>query len=197
MIKSYRTAQVLAQELLAQAAGNEPRITEDLQIIASEVSAEMVGLENRFKSVESLTRKIIDMIKINSQVIEEIDEKINDALRYTLILSVENYADGFHNSIEKLWGNGYFVPENRIWNAWKNIGTQFDKGYRGINTTVISSQKQIFELQFHTEESFRLKTETHHLYQEMRDKDISEEREIKLVEMMKVKAAEVKRPEGI
>jgi hypothetical protein len=197
VIKPYQSAQILAQKLLAEAAESEPQITADLKTIASEIFAEMVGLENRFKSLESLTRKIIDMIKINLQAIEEIDEKINDALRYTLILSVEKYADSYHKTIETLWESGYFVPEKRIWNAWENIGTPFDKGYRGINITVISSQKQIFELQFHTEESFRLKNETHSIYEEMRDKNISKEREIELVKTMRAKAAEVKRPKGI
>jgi hypothetical protein len=39
VIKSYQTAQVLAQELLAQAQENEPQITDDLQIIVEKVTA--------------------------------------------------------------------------------------------------------------------------------------------------------------
>lgn len=199
MIKpfAHEQARYLARKLLVEAEENEPPITADLQKIALEISAEIFDLENKFKTDESLTRKIFNAVKINSLPLEEISETVNDALRYTFIFSPENYAKGFHKAIEMLWEAGYFVPERRMWNAWKNIGTEFDKGYRGINITAISSQKQIFELQFHTAESYRLKNETHHFYEEIRDKNISVEREKELVKMMKKKAAAVKRPEGI
>ena len=49
MNKSHITAQNLAQELLSQAVENEPKITGELQTIATQVSAELVGLENKFK----------------------------------------------------------------------------------------------------------------------------------------------------
>ena len=67
---------------------------------------------------------------------------------------------------ETLWKNlrqqNYVIHKELIWNAWKNIGTSFDKGYRGINSTVISSHSQIFELQFHTAEKFSFeKVKTH------------------------------------
>ena len=60
MIESFahKQARRLARKLLAEAGENEPQITNDLQKIASEISAEMIGLENKFKSEESLARKI-------------------------------------------------------------------------------------------------------------------------------------------
>ncbi|MDQ3180889.1 MAG: hypothetical protein M3Q33_10255, partial [Acidobacteriota bacterium] len=76
-------ARGLAKKLLAQAEENEPKITADLQTIAWEVSAQMVGLENKFKSEESLTRKLVDTANANSQTLEEVAEIINDALRFT------------------------------------------------------------------------------------------------------------------
>ena len=51
---------------------------------------------------------------------------------------------------------------------WQKAGTTFDTGYRGINATLISPNGQKFELQFHTPESFKLKMETHSLYEEVR-----------------------------
>ncbi len=47
-----------AKNLLKQAGKNEPKITQDLQKSASEVSAEMIGLEYKFKSEASLTEMI-------------------------------------------------------------------------------------------------------------------------------------------
>ena len=202
MIKAYRTAQVLAQELLAQAAGNEPRITADLQMIAAEVSAEMIE-ENKFKTQASLIRKLL-LLAGKDLTDKSFDQKLrkfarlnNDSLRYTFIFSIENYWKGFQNALEKLRQNGFVVPPNRIWNAWENVGTPRDTGYRGINITIISSQKQRFELQFHTEESFRMKTETHRFYEELRNIKTSDERRKEIIKEMLELAKKITRPEGI
>jgi hypothetical protein len=197
VIKSYQTAQLLAQELLLQAQKNEPNITADLQNIAEKVTAEMVGLERKFKTEESLTRKLAETAEVSSEKIERVAESVNDALRYTFVLPFEIYAESFQKAIEILINSDYQVPKKRIWNAWKNIGRSRDKGYRGINITVISSQNQKFELQFHTAESFALKTETHNLYKELRSKMVSEKREIELITKMKKAAWRVSKPEGI
>lgn len=173
----------LAKNLIAQAEKNEPHITADLQKIAEELLAEMKGLENRFKTVQSLTRKLAKESKVSAKVFIDLGysvneaieksnkrqaERNNDVLRYTFIFALEKYVFSFKQTIEKLQLKGYEIPAKRIWNAWKNIGTTFDKGYRGINITVISSEKQKFELQFHTMESYELKTKTHPLYKLLR-----------------------------
>lgn len=168
-----------------------------MQIIGAEISAKMIGLENKFKTEESLARKLFDIADISSQTIETVGETINDVLRYTFILSVENYSDIFQQAIEMLWKNGYYVPENRIWNAWKNIGKKIDKGYRGINITVISSQKQIFELQFHTVESYQLKSEMHDLYKESRKKETSMERRKEIKQIFVKAAGKIQIPDGV
>ncbi len=82
----------------------------DLQKIALEVSAEMIGLEHKFKSEESLTRKIADeaaksaksLIDFGYSVDEAIEKSIkrraernNDALRYTFVFPLEKYVFGF------------------------------------------------------------------------------------------------------
>ena len=54
-----RKARHLAKELLKQAKENEPTITADLQSITRKISAEMAGLENKFKTEMSLTRKLL------------------------------------------------------------------------------------------------------------------------------------------
>lgn len=201
-----------AKNLLKQAEKNEPPITEDLQKIVSDVKAEMVGLEHRFKTEESLTRKISDesaksaksFVDFGYSIDEAVEKSIkrqsarnNDALRYTFLFPFEKYVFGFRQSLQKLKQNGFKVPENKIWNAWKNIGTVFDKGYRGINITLISSRKQIFELQFHTRASYELKTETHSFYEESRQKQTSHERKVEIAEIIIGLAEKVKLPKRV
>jgi len=200
VIESFTTnreVRRLAKNLLAQAVANEPKITADLQTIAREVSAEMVGLENKFKSEMSLIRKLIDMANINAQTLEEVGEIINDGLRYTFVLPFEIYAEGFRETINRLYKIGCQIPAHRVWNTWKIVGIRRDRGYRGINITVLSSQKQIFELQFHTSESYRFKTETHDLYKEARNRETLPERRNEIREEFIKKAKEILIPKGV
>ncbi len=118
-----------AKGLLEQAGENEPEITKDLQKIASEVSAEIVGLEHKFKSEESLTEKLADKIGANLPNLliagfsedEAIKEAINlrakqnnDALRYTFLLSAEEYIFAFKKTLNSLAKLNYKIPERRI-----------------------------------------------------------------------------------
>ena len=111
-----------AKELRTQAGKNEPEITKELQKIASEVSAEMIGLENKLKSEESLTRKIAEGSVKNvrklfesgnslENAIEEVTkiraERNNDTLRYTFLFSFEKYVFGFRQSLQKLKQSGF------------------------------------------------------------------------------------------
>lgn len=207
-----RQAARYAKELLEQVVRTEPLITADLREIALEISAEVIGLEYKFKSEESLTRKIAEtsfknikrLIEANyaqkiavAKAIEISAEKNNDALRYTFVLSSDNYVFGFKQALQKLKARHFKVSENTIWNAWKNIGTLFDKGYRGINATIISSQDQLFELQFHTRSSYKLKVETHFLYEELRLLKTSPERKSEIVKELRKSAQTVRIPKGV
>ena len=210
--KIRQKAAQYAKVLLKRAHAHEPGITADLQKTALEVAAEMIGLEHKFKSEESLTRKIAEnsirnvrkLLELEyfleeaiAETIETKARDINDYLRYTFVFSDENYVFGFKSSLQKLKQNNFTVPENKIWNAWKNIGTLFDKGYRGINITIFSSQGQIFELQFHTEASFKLKTETHFFYEELRIRKTARERKNEIVQKLLKVAQAVSVPKGV
>ena len=192
-----KEAQRLAKKLLAEARAHEPAITAALQTIAHEVAADLFGLEHKFKTGTSLLRKLTDAAGDNSAELRRKAKSVNDILRYTFVLPFEVYAVCFRQTRERLREFGYYIPERRIWNAWQTIGERFDRGYRGINITVISLQKQKFELQFHTAASFALKTETHFLYEELRRKEISEERQVELIEELKNAAKSLLRPEGV
>ena len=185
----------LARQLLAEAGQNEPEITNDVEEIASVLGAKVVSLENKFKTKESLARKLTDYSITRNISLEKVATRINDALRYTLLFSLENYLQDYDSALKLLVEKGYEVQ--RIWNAWSNEGKPKDAGYRGINGTIISSKNQKFEIQFHTEESFRLKTKTHGLYEERRNPNISKERDEGILQIMQELATKVERPKGI
>lgn len=96
-----KDAQRLSKELIAQAKKHEPQITTVLQNIASEVSAQIIGLENKFKTEESLTRKLLLLAKkdssnqSNRKKLAKFARLNNDALRHTFVFPAEKYAKGF------------------------------------------------------------------------------------------------------
>ena len=178
-------AQKEAVKLIKQANDTEPAmfqyIMNDLKDVSKQTNGEMIGLEYRFKSEESLTRKITDrsnrvekaLIKQGKTPAEakqvaltETVTGVNDALRYTMSFPKEKYYSSYEKTIEILEKQGYKVEA--VANFWSKSGTRFDTGYRGINTTLLSPTGQKFELQFHTPESFKLKMDTHSLYEEAR-----------------------------
>ena len=187
----------LAEQLLAKAKESEPTITKDLKAAAESNNAQLVGLGNKFKSKDSLVRKLVDESIRRNIPIEKIARRNNDTLRYTFLLDEEDYGKSFLNTLIELRKSGYDIPNKRIWNAWNLKDLETDIGYRGINITVISSQKQKFELQFHTKDSFRLKTKTHNLYEELRNPKTSEAGKIEITKKMLELAEKIKRPKGI
>lgn len=210
--KIQETSAKYAQKLIREAIRNEPAITKDLQKIASEVSAEMVGLENKFKANDSLSEKITQKTQKNIKIFRESDysfeeafekalkiqvKNINDVLRYTFILPFDSYVFTFKKSLENLKRNGYKILENKIWNAWKRAGTKYDKGYHGINITIISSQNQVFEIQFPTRKSFQLKMENHNLYKKAVSAKSSVEASKRAIQKMVESAKNILIPEGV
>jgi hypothetical protein len=118
----------------------------------------------------------------------------NDTLRYTFILPLEIYFFSFKKTLSALKDSGY--DTKRIWNAWRNVETPYDAGYRGVNATIISSQSQKFEIQFHTKESFQLKTKTHHLYKRAVSRKTSAERRAQFIRTMIDAAKDISIPKG-
>ena len=191
--EQLKTQQMSREEAVKQietVKRNEPLITNALQTIEKETGGVLVGLENRFKSEESLTRKFTDRAQkditkaekrgknadeIRNKTLQKISDKNNDALRYTYTFSPEKYVEGYNKTVKTLEKQGYKL-ESEPKNWWLDKGMKDDTGYRGINATFISPAGQKFEVQFHTPESFKFKNDTHYLYEEVRKPSVSEQR---------------------
>lgn len=153
------------EELRQKAIDVEPEITEKITEIISSVGAKTAGLEYRLKSLESLKRKV------ETEVLAGISEKqainsVKDVIRYTAILDVNNFVlqyDKIQSALEK---QGYFTVV--VKNTWKDSAV-----YKGVNTfvtTLIKKDNVVFELQYHTQQSFDLKNGVlHNLYEQFRD----------------------------
>ena len=189
-------------ELLEIASKNEPHITEDLMVIAKENTSALVGLENRFKSENSLYRKLNDRLSIQdfssfrfAEVLDDFAKNINDILRYTMDFKFESYTSDCLKTLQMLEEKNYQIK--KIWNAWLTFQTRLDLGYRGVNTTLINPRRQIFELQFHTSESYTAKEANHFLYEQMRLQTTNKESRKRLRQTQIENVANLKFPQNI
>ena len=181
---------VEADGLLKRAAAIEPIITGDLQRMAAAVQARMAGLDYRFKGRESLIRKIESKTWRRDVTPARAAANITDVLRYTVLLDGESFVSQYWQLQEQLAASGY--QTNKVSNTWRKNAV-----YKGINTTIIKNG-QVFELQFHTEQSFNLKNnELHKLYEEAREISTSTERRAELQRQMVELSRQIPTPPGI
>lgn len=161
-----QSATGLAIDRLNEALDSEMAITQDLASLTDEDS-HLTGLENRFKGLESLSRKIRDDSREKNISLQGAAEGVGDVLRYTMVISPEKYADSVKSSMDNLTDKGYRVLKFR--NAWG------DKYYQGINVVMQDKNDCKFELQFHTPQSFDIKTKSHEFYEIRRSSTATEE----------------------
>lgn len=183
-------AKAVAAQAIAKAKAVEPLITADMKVIAQSANAQMAGLEYALKSKSSLARKIeTEMLNAGIHADEAVAD-MKDVLRYTMLLDADNFTQSYQKVVGELLARGYHMPI--IKNTWRN-----GMMYKGINTNLVKDG-QVFELQFHTRESFDLKNgKLHELYEEWRLPSTPETRKIILQKEMLALSDNLKTPKDI
>ncbi|MBN6067316.1 minor capsid protein [Aggregatibacter actinomycetemcomitans] len=168
----------------------EPTITADINNIAVKAGGKLVGLENRLKSPSSIKRKIEAEVADGFSKSLSLN-KIRDAIRYTTVFKEKDFVTRYKAMQYLLAIKGYKTII--VKNTWKN-----DSAYKGVNTFIQNEDGDIFEMQYHTQQSFDLKNGLlHKLYEQFRDpKTPFHEKEKLLLEMRKL-SSKIKVPEGI
>ncbi|WP_230886981.1 hypothetical protein [Streptomyces spinoverrucosus] len=150
-------------QFMDRALATEPHITEAVQAAAGHVEhGKLNGLEYRLKGEDSLKRKVATALLEDARLTpERALANIRDSLRYTVEIPPRDYSHGVQQAVDDLRARGF---ENVTFkNTWES------SGYKGINSTWRDpSTGQIFEVQFHTPESFVAKMDTHALYEKGR-----------------------------
>jgi N12 class adenine-specific DNA methylase len=151
-----------AADSIAAATLAEPPITQLLQDVAGTFGGHMEGLRNRLKTQGSLSRKVRDKSLLKGRPQADIAAGMNDVLRYTMILDPDQYAAGAQSVLDGFVARGFtIVDADNTW-APGNV-------YQGINAVLRAPNGALFELQFHTPESFAAKSSTHADYELARD----------------------------
>jgi len=155
-----------ASRVLAKAAEAEPALTSALETAMAETGGKMVGLQHRLKTAESLARKIAKDAEERGISVPEAAARVRDAVRYTAVFPPEKLVAGAESTLARLKSEGNTVV--KLKNTWLDPHSS----YKGVNVQLRTPSGQVFELQFHTADSYRTKEElTHAIYEKMRKLD--------------------------
>ena len=150
-----------AQKAMARyrgAVGNEPVVSESVARVAQATGMQVEGFEHRVKTDVSYLRKVAAEYQNGA-----IDYQANDILRYTFTATPDKLVEKMQASVEEFSKLGYNTVV--VKNTWLNVATP----YKGINTVLVNTAGTRFELQYHTPESYALKSgELHRLYEQWR-----------------------------
>ena len=159
-VDEQKEADKYAQQLYDAAQKAEPDVTAVLRSLESD-KAHLEGLENRLKTLESTGRKILTNAHDMEISIEEASKTITDSLRYTFVIEDSDYVDMTRLITDTLIAGGYTVY------SFRNYWAKKDVAYQGINALFMSKDGVIFELQYHTPDSYETKGEKTHAYYEI------------------------------
>lgn len=148
-----------AIRLLADRASRmDAAITPTLRNIAQAVGAQLAGLRHRLKSSGSLKEKLKQMVAHKHMTLEDAVPQVNDALRYSVVLPSQDFAAGCRRIQAALDEQGH---------ARVKLVNHFAKRYEpfsAINVTLRDPEGHLWEIQFHTPQTFDLKEHYHDLY---------------------------------
>jgi hypothetical protein len=113
------------------------------------------------KSADRFKEKLADRISAQPGIPAQLlAAQIHDAIRYTFLLEPDHYTEGVRQVSEALEKGGYELTFRKP--SW---GSQ---DYKGVNTQwQMASGDVIFEVQFHTPDSWRAKQRNHEAYERL------------------------------
>jgi hypothetical protein len=161
--KNWTKAAEQAKPVLEKALAAEPALTGSIEQNTEDLGGKMIGLEYRLKSAESLTRKIATDMANEGLTEAQAAGRIADSVRYTSCFPPEKLVQGTQSTLARLQAEGNTIL--KLKNTWLDS----ESSYKGINVQMQTPDGQVFELQFHTPESFWAKDEgTHAIFEKMR-----------------------------
>lgn len=177
----------------------EEDTTKDLVFLEQSGIGILKSLENRLKPISSIVEKITnESINYNGSF-ERAANFMYDTLRYTFVINDDIYLEKLDECLHKLESMGYLVIDLK--NKWS------DEYYKDINVRVVSkNKKDIFEIQFHTPLSYRIKegvneeskkNSTRDLYRVSRDREAPRWLRARADDLRRYLQTFIKIPDGI
>lgn len=152
----------------------EPEISGIISAIAGDLGLQMAGWQFRVKTWKSAREKVMTRKE------EKDIASMKDVLRYTFLVPEESFGVSVNDALDKMASCGMHVQK------LKNYWTSASDAYNGINAQVVVNGTTI-EVQFHTDDSLRVKEELNHpLYERARVLEEGELKDQLKCEMMRI-----------
>lgn len=137
------------------------------RIEAEDPGRHLVGLEFRCKGEDRITEKVATALEEQPDLTPgEALASVKDTIRYTFQYTEEHYTEGVYADVDRLKAAEFELVDLR--NSWAS------EEYKGINTRWrVPENRQLFEVQFHTQISFEAKQLTHAAYERLRNPSTS------------------------
>lgn len=154
-----------AARVMAQAAEVEKNLSPVLKSVVGK-DGHFQGWHNRLKAETSLERKIYKDAKYQRISLKDAANHIGDAVRYTVTTTADKYKQVVHETMKALNDKGYVVAPGKFKNYWAPEGGKSGDTpiYQGINVNLVAPNGVKWELQFHTNQSFKTKSQLNHDY---------------------------------
>jgi hypothetical protein len=142
------------------------------------------------KSPDRFKEKLAKMISLEPDVApSDLAAKIHDGIRYTFLFEDQFYSDGVRETETRLAEKGYYL----VWRKPNWSGEE----YKGINSQWRdASSGNLFEVQFHTPESWTAKQQTHDAYEKIECPTTAPEERARLRAYQRTVTASVPVPPG-
>lgn len=158
---SAEDVDIAARRLVALAELDDVEVTAAVEHAAAQAGVRLVGLDRRIKAIESLHRKLTDLLTQDPALsVEEAAGQVYDVLRFTVVAEADRYTAVHDDVLSVLQAEGAEVVAET--NRWPG------PGYRGINARLRIGGSRRFEVQFHTRESYAAAKATRGMYEEYR-----------------------------
>ncbi|RWB47002.1 MAG: type III effector protein [Mesorhizobium sp.] len=178
-LRDIRTEDITlnAVSLLTRARDMEPVVTDMLKRAAQPYGGRLVGTQHQLKSHGSLKEKLKQQMALKKQTLEEATAGVNDALRYSVALNPEDFTVGLRGVLASLDDQGHVRVK------LTNTFTKHRQAFKAVNVTLRSPKGALWEIQFHTPQTFALKEQFHDLYKrkhalEMKGAPLADQREL-------------------
>ena len=143
------------------------------------------------KSPDRFKEKLAKMIeRYPGQPCGELVSAIHDGIRYTFLFPTEDYTAGVADATQALRDCGYDLHLRKpSWNG---------EDYRGVNSRWCDTESGVlFEVQFHTPESWEAKQKTHDIYEKLCDIRTTPREREQLEEQQRLIVAAIPVPPGV
>lgn len=153
-------ARSAAHAKLAQATAWEPAISDTVREAVEANGGRLERFDCRLKALDSLYRKVQDIMVDDETTAADAASEIRDSLRYTAVVDEAGYWDR-GNQIGAALAQAGYTPAKKS-TGWRRFG------YKGRNDTFISADGLEFEVQIHTAASLEAAERAHTLYERER-----------------------------